>query len=299
MTPSVSFRRRMLMLAMVACVSFGLPPMSRAGSYSEEMSKVVKKAFGKTILSNPDQQRALVWLTYPTNNFGVGTTSILSSRGQDPRAAAFACSPSACFGRPTATSTAVLDVYGYASYGTGPPVAITEKAQRDIAIGALLNGIAGYLGISADVSRAKTTTYKLSIGKAYVRQLEKTRFAVFLRDSLDGRDARKIAFDEGRLVVFDADVLVDGFLFEMSIDSRAHGGLVARLDSLSKIGAVGDSVLKLAISSTTAGTYRIASANPLVVAVAPFRQIAKGRLLMAQDYTWVPARLPRWTASHR
>jgi hypothetical protein len=266
-----------------------------AGSYAEEMSKAVKKAFGGKISSlSRAQQSALVWYTYPTDNFGVGTTSIRPDKKDNASKAVFRCASTDCVGHPPGPAVTPLNLYDYASVGKGPSVHVDEKAQRNIAIGALLNGIAGMLGVDVGFAKAKTTTYTLSIGSATIRQLNKERYEQFLRDSVSTEDPRRKAFDEGRLVIFDADVVVDGLEFTISVDSRSHAGVVAHLDEVAAKGAAGDSILSIRLSSERSGKYRLKAAGALVVAVAPFEQRASSELLITPEYEWVKSRLPAW-----
>jgi hypothetical protein len=283
--------------AALLCGVAAMASVAEAGSYAEEMSKAVKKAFGSRISGlSREQQQALVWLTYPTDNFGVGTTSILRSPHDDPRDADFNCSPSLCLGRQAEPSAKALDLYGYASYGSGPPVDVNEKSQRSIAIGALANGIAGVLGVDLGFSKDRSTTYRVSIGKAFVRQLEKEKYAAYLTDSLSAGSSRRTAYQEGRLVLFDADVIVDGFVVDITINTRTYAHVAARLNSLSQAGGAKDSLLGVQVSknNTSEGTYQIRASSPLVVAVAPFRQKAKGMLQITSEYEWVQSPMPRW-----
>ena len=268
-----------------------------AGSYSEEMSKAVKKAFGPRISGLSEaQQHSLIWLTYPTDNFGVVTTSIVRTPNADGRNATFLCAPSTCLGRPPAPCTDSLNLYGFASIGAGAPVQVNEKAQKDIAIAALGSGIAGILGIDLGFTKKKDTTLTLMIGKAYVRLLERPQYEAYIR-ALPEADPRKVGLKECRLVINDADIVVEGLAFGIEINTATNVGLTAQMDSLANLSAINGGSISLRVAKAGSGSYLIKTSSPLVVAVAPFQQHTKGSLELTTSYTWEAARLPKWAAS--
>ena len=268
-----------------------------AGSYSEEMSKAVKKAFGPRISGlSQAQQHALIWSTYPTDNFGVATTSVVRTPNGDAHAATFLCAPSTCLGRPPAPCTDSLSLYGFASIGAGAPVQVNEKAQKDIALAALGSGIAGVLGIDLGFTKKKDTTLTLTIGKAYVRLLERPQYEAYIR-ALPQGDPRNVGLKECRLVINDADIVVEGLAFGIQINTTANAGLTAKMDSLATLSGIDGGSISVRVAKAGSGSYLIKTSSPLVVAVAPFQQHTKGSLELTPSYTWEAARLPNWAAS--
>lgn len=222
-----------------------------------------------------------VWFQYPTNNFGVGTTFILTAKEPTPNENTQRCSTYSCFGIETPkTPDGLRSAGGFADFGVGGVITLTEKEVKSLSVSAVLPKVYEVLNVDVGASVKATTTTKLSLGPACVRVLDKVRYEKVLASL--GDDPRKEAFAAGQLGVVVADVMIQSMAITISVNKESAADLGASLDG--KVGAVlgKDAKLKVGVSKNVDGTYTLTCDDPVIVAALIKKQSAGNRLSSAK-----------------
>ncbi|HTG32991.1 MAG TPA: hypothetical protein VLB76_08670 [Thermoanaerobaculia bacterium] len=263
-------------------VAIGLVSCS-GKDYTETMRSQVKKALGSQFTIEKQDVKDYQWLTYPTDNFGIGTMYIPETPGAQPSATNFECDTWECFGLIAPQDPqSRLELQGYAAVGTGGAIKLTQQQQNDLAFGLVLPSVAETIGLSSDFMHSNGFSASLEIGKAHIRILRKGRMRTFL-DGLPATDEKKKAFTDGRLVMVISDVVIDGLNVTIAPSSKTSVSAKAELDS--KVGEylAKGSKLQFSLTRSQSGSYNLVAARPVIVAVLPKGQPGPGVLSADQE----------------
>jgi hypothetical protein len=254
---------------LLVCISlFG------AISYGNLMQQKVKAALGGDF---KDYQ----WLSYPTNNFGLVTAFVLPKPRAKPSDKNEWCATFTCLGMedkqiPTDPAQ-VLSVAGYADTGEGGgPLNLTDEEKKSLTISAVLPAVYRLLGVNAGAGSTSDIKTELTMGPATKRFLKKQRMLDYI-NQLPASNKLKQAFDQNRLALVVADVVIDSLDITITPNKDKNANLDAKLNS--SVGQVlgSGSDLTLKVDSATNGTYHLKVERPVIIARLTLTQPFEGR----------------------
>lgn len=205
--------------------------------------------------------------SYPTNNFGIGTSCY---RKWVPRGTMM-CDMVESFGLNTLSSEnsqAWKNVNGYAYYGVGGPLTLNDTINSEYAVDLLLPKIFNTLRIALNIGKTKTNSVKLTIDSAVVRYL---KFDTFRNYVLSQKNRSLYnAWQKRKLLVVTSDYVLLDYSIEINPSDSFGLFLQAKLDSINNIApnllAQNDS-LGVKISKQSDGRFTLKSDKPIVFAV--------------------------------
>lgn len=224
------------------------------------------------------------FFSYPTNNFGVGT----SCRNKWNVNGYMVCDMIHCLGLDdiAAGTKSWKNVNGYAYYGDGPGVTLTDSVKKTFGFGALLPKILNVLKLSLRMSNSQSSSVSIIIDSAVVRHLDFTKFMKFATDPNSPSALRK-AWDARRLIVATSDFAILKYSVEVNPVDSFGFEFASKLDSILKINSnVTLNRDSLGINITKLGNshYSISSNTPLVLGV--YVQKQKRIAPQAAAMTW-------------
>lgn len=261
--------------------------------YTFMMAKRIRQALG-------DDLKGYLFYSYPTDNFGIGSTYRLRKKTDKPDDNTFQCATDKCLG---AKSLSDPKLDAFISKGGGGAITIKETDQKAIVAGLALPLIKQVVGVDAGTKVSSKTTISLQFGKATKRKLERDPFGKFLGPTGGASASLKDAFRLGELAVVVADVVVDRLDITICVDKASDSKLDASLKG--KVGQVvgGEAGVKMSVTTGADGCYSLAASNPLVVAILTKTQPAGGQLGDGDlATTWAdapavtPKKAPEWWA---
>jgi hypothetical protein len=147
-------------------------------------------------------------------------------------------------------------------------------SKADFVVGALLPEIFQLLKVSAGFNRKQISSTQLQFGGAHARKLRRSEMESYL-NGLDSTNAMKSAYDQGRLLLIVADVVVDAMKVTIEVDRTTGQALTAELTG--KVGKIfKNSRLELKLTSETAGQYTFEVSKPVIVMRLSKRQAGVG-----------------------
>jgi hypothetical protein len=222
----------------------------RPPSYSQIMTKAVRKAMGKDF-------REYHSPSFPTNNFGILTTYENELTDQS-----LLCAMSGCFESLIINNEKdSINLGGLADVGQGPAIILNERNQYSISVQSLLPELWDILGLGAGVDKKEIVNVALKLGPTYERHLNKIRLNAFI-NSLSDDNLYKRQYLAGNLVVIVADVVVKNMEITINLEDSAAARLNAKISS--KVTLTTDT-LKGEFKRLTSGQYSFKINQPLIV----------------------------------
>lgn len=245
-----------------------------ATNYGSLMEQKVKAALGGDF-------KEYQWLSYPTNNFGLATAFILPRPKAKPSDKNEWCATFTCLGMedknvPT-DPVEVLSVAGYADTGEGGgPLSLSDEEKRSLAISAVLPAVFRLLGLNVAVGATSDVKTELTMGPATKRFLKKQKMLDYI-NQLPSSNKLKQAFDENRLALVVADVVIDSMDVTITPNKDKNANVDAKLNSnVGKIlGSGSDFTVK--VDSAANGVYGLKIQRPVIVARLTLTQPFEGR----------------------
>jgi hypothetical protein len=233
---------------------------SGAQNLSKDAIKVLKKNLGADL-------KDYKFYSYPTNNFGVGTSCVKDWIPDGDMVADMVKT----YGLSGVTwdSEAWKTVNGYAYKGSdGATIEVTEDLQKvfgfQIIIPKLLELFKLDVGINSDNSKSVT----LKIDSGYKRFLNYESFLSYL--TAHQETAMYKAFRANKLMVATGDFVITSFTLDITRKDSLGIKLVAKMEELLGSGAntlLNQDSLAISFMRKLDGTYSIVSRKPVVVAV--------------------------------
>jgi hypothetical protein len=239
------------------------------GVYAQDETQAALKAMKRSIPMITDY----TIYSYPTNNFGVGT----SCRNKWVPKGVMVADMINSFGLDSIkdSDTRWRNVNGYAFYGTNPSALnITDSVTQNYGFQLLLPKILKVLSINIGFTNQRSRSFKLTIDSGVVRYLKYDRFMKYVKS--DSNDALTQAYKDKKLIVATADFVILSYSIEITPTDTLGANIGAKLDSLLKIGksftlSAGDS-LGLKYARQQHGNYKVSSNSPIVFAVKTMKQ---------------------------
>jgi hypothetical protein len=233
--------------------------ISYAQNYNKIMGKAIKKSIGNDL-------KGYLPFSYPTDNFGLITSYDESAVDEN-----FICDMWSCIGVDTAKSNSAtwLDMNKFAAVGAGGSITLSEKDQKNLAIGALLPKIFSIIGVNTRVNNDRTTQLSINIGKAYLRKLRRQPMIDYI-NQLDKSSLLYKSFSNGTLVLVVADCVIEDLSVEVKIDKQHSSALDAKIGAIpgstvaSKV--FSDVSLTVAVTRNLSGTYTFKINHPVIYA---------------------------------
>jgi hypothetical protein len=235
-------------------------------NYGDTMRKAFKSAFGSDFSEYQ-------FVSYPTDNFGIGTSYLGSS---DPKN--FQCATWSCFGitqdavaaLASAHPDKIADINGYADVGKGGSLTLSTDDQKNISLGAVVPSIYNMLGVTANADWTKHVKTTLLMPQGHIRFINADNFATYMK-SLPDDNPRKKALKDGTLIVVWSDLVADSMTVTIDVDTTAEADLEAKLSSAlaGKVGTViGQGAdLTFKVNAAGSGHYELQTVFPVVAAV--------------------------------
>ncbi|MBL7743140.1 MAG: hypothetical protein JNN00_06645 [Chitinophagaceae bacterium] len=231
----------------------------RPAAASASATEAVKDAIGSDI-------KKYTAYSYPTNNFGVGT----SCKGQWLPRGIMICDMATCFGLTAVSqnSQAWKNVNGYAFFGQGGPLTLNDTLNQQYGVGVLLSKILGVLNINMGMERKQTKSVKLTIDSAVLRFLNFEKYKQF---ALSGTNSLlKDSYLAKELVVATSDFVLMDYSIEISPVDSFGINLITKLNEAIKDNTnpqkMQDSI-GVGIRRERNGTFSLKSSKPVVFAV--------------------------------
>lgn len=255
--------RKTALQFILVIVGFTLFTSCNHADYQALMQDKLQSFAGKDI-------KKYKWISYPTNNFGIGTSFFLIKQGDLPTDDRQICATYSCLSitenaQSPPTHEVLLKANGFADIGHGPSLLLNEAEQVKILTALNLPKLIQKLDLGAEFKIGHDINLTIDIGKAYKRNLNMDKFLSYLKQLPS--DARmRVAFMDKKLSIVVSDFVIDGFSMTVS----ASGGAVANLDAKlsSAVGSVIDagSGIALTVGKTGDGVYILKSPEPLIIA---------------------------------
>lgn len=252
--------KALVLVATIVCV------VCMGCNYGDEMRKAFRSAFGS-------DYNEYQFVSYPTDNFGVGTTYIGSSDPQN-----FQCATWSCFGYTAdqvkalalANPEKVQNIDGHADVGHGGALTLTSETTKSVGIGAVVPSIYNMLDVKADADWSKHVKVTLSMPGGHIRFINADSFTKYM-NSLPDSNPRKAALRRGDLIVIWSDLVADSLTVSIDVDTTADADLDAKLSSAltGKVGTIigQDADLTFKVNAASAGHYELQTLFPVVAAV--------------------------------
>jgi hypothetical protein len=205
--------------------------------------------------------------SYPTNNFGVGTTCKRKWNLNDN----IACDMVKTFGLSDLpdTSKKWRDVNGYAYFGNGGPITEKDSINKIYGLGLLLPKILKILNIDLGGGIENTKSISLTIDSARKRFLIYDNYINYVKSQ--PKDSRIYSsWNANHLVVATADFVLLGYSLYIKKNDSFGIRLNAKLDSVlnvSKSLTFDKDSLGFQIKKSKDGIYSIGSSRPVVFAI--------------------------------
>ena len=230
---------------------------------SKILIKKIKEAIGSDI-------KGFKVLSYPVNNFGVGT---LYSQGTSTNN--FICDSWNCIGVsdeniPKDNLEKWLSMNGTVATGVGGTIQIDQKCKKEYALQVLLPKIFSMVNLSSDLNKSELSNISLNINRAYKRVLRRYDFSQAIQENPDENLVSQ--FNQDNLFVTYGDLVIDGLSLTVKTKGITKSNFEAKLeDSTSKIIGT-DADMKLEYTRESDGTFTFKSITPLVVAIMVAKQ---------------------------
>jgi hypothetical protein len=265
-----------------------------AGVFVEaQYSAALQKKFVATVAGGAKGWRGV---SYPTDNFGIGT--MYDDKGD----AGFLCATASCLGLSSAWAP---ELTAFVAEGGGGALTLTDTEKREFAIDALIPRVLSLASLGANFNKKSVTITELTFDGAVVRRLEREPVLKRL-EGLSSQSPIRRAFDAGKLRVVVADVVVRKLSVKIKIDKNLDAGLVAKMDKVAALStdvapatppggasAVPDAAkekgpgLTLSVKRGNVGEFTLSSSQPLIVAILLKKQPAEGQLSGQTWDNWV------------
>ena len=256
-------KRTSFLLLVICCLGLS---SCISTNYNEIIAKNVKAALGEDV-------KDFTAFSYPTDNYGVGTTYILSTGATNLSYGDMFCDMWYCFGIPDADVPSDVSKWiklnGYAGEGKGAKISLTHKEGSDIVIKALLPKIYEVLKIGGTADVKKTKTIELELGEAHIRFLRRPEWTKYINNIASGSNLYPLKqnYLQGNLTVVVSDVVVTSMKAKVSIDSKtetsmdaALGGKIPGIEKIFK-----DATLNFKITKEGAGVYTLETLHPVIL----------------------------------
>jgi hypothetical protein len=234
--------------------------------YGDTMREAFKSAFGS-------DYKEYEFVSYPTDNFGIGTSYLQSA---DPKN--FQCATWSCFGYSAAQVQEIIkdhpdrlfDVDGHADIGMGGSLNLSTDQQNTMAVSAVVPSIYNMLSVTADVNWSKHVKTTISMPKGHIRFINADSFAAYM-NKLPTDNPRRQALVKGNLIVIWSDLVADSMTVTIDIDRTADADLDAKLSN-ALVGKAGTIIgqnadLSFKVTSAVSGHYELQTLFPVVAAV--------------------------------
>jgi hypothetical protein len=269
---------------------------SRIPAASRDYSKIMQAAIRRSL---GNDFREYEWMSYPTNNFGVGTMYVLNSEKEKPGDKNQWCATYTCLGlegkRAPVDATARLTAGGFADVGTGGPVSLSDDQSETLAGEVFLPRLLNILGVNTEGVSASSGQASIRLGNVSRRILKKQAILTYL-DGLPPASPLRKSLEEHRLAMVVADAVIDSL--EVDIQSRGNttGDLTAKLAPLVNRIAGSPSTMQVQVKRDQSGKYRLLVGEPVVIARLTLRRPLAGREVAPGDRPrQLPANLQEWT----
>jgi hypothetical protein len=244
---------------------------------AQQFSSSMREIFGQDF---PHYQ----WLSYPLDNFGVGTAY------RDTRETAndkhFLCATFDCLNiEPVpasnndeglnkqwllVASSPTVDK-GYADYGCGGPVQDALSRHSESAIQAFFSQMMSVIGISLDLKKSRETTVTLVL-KSACKRLLNGRIQEYLEGlKRDDYGIRRAAVD-GELILIKGDIVIDKLEIKIHASQDLKTQLNAKLAGAGAKKFGSDSKFGIELSHDQSGDYYLRTTSPVIVGVLAARQ---------------------------
>jgi len=269
---------RIFFAVVTASVLSGCPK-----DYNEIVGKKVKASLGADFANHQI-------ISYPTNNFGVGTLSRSSDNLQ-------LCDMWNCLGVKDVPSDfnqwKKLD--GKVGVGdNGALITLNETESRNYTIGAVLPKIAGVMNLGASLDDKSVVKTELQLGRAYPRYLRVPEWQAYMQ-GIKPDNMLGTAFRDGNLTVIVSDVVIESMKAKVTVDSTTGGKIDAALSAPVGVSKILNDGAKLELKATKEqeGVYTFEITQPVIVLRLAKKQPGGGVLGADNTYkTWGEASLP-------
>lgn len=242
--------------------------ISGCGSSSGILAKRIKEAIG-------DDVKEYQALTYPTNDFGVGTSyksnETKSTKISDTN---FVCSTWPCVGveqssaRPKGQDELLRVKVGgveYAQIGTGGEIKMTSEESTKYGVGVLLPKIEGILNLGVKLDASSVTKVEVTLGRATKRLLSKPDFGAYLRKSttLPIQKRLRELYSQGGLTVVVGDVIISSIEARITTSSELAPKIDAKISTFPNQ-IISDANASFEVRKTSATTYTVKTTEPVI-----------------------------------
>jgi hypothetical protein len=286
-SPILASGRLLILAASLASVLDGAPK-----DYSKIMQAAIRRSLGNDF-------REYEWMSYPTNNFGIGTMYVLSSEKEKPSDRNQWCATYTCLGlegkRAPLDATARLTAGGFADVGTGGPLILSDDQSRTLAGEVFLPRLLNVLGINAEAGSASSGQVSIRLGNISRRILKKQAILTYLDGLPAGSPLRK-GLEEHRLAMVVADAVIDSLEVDVQSGGNTTREITAKLAPLVNRVAGSPSTMLVQVRRDQSGKYRLLVGQPVIIARLTLRRPLAGREAGSGDRPpQLPPNLQDWT----
>lgn len=245
--------------------------------FSEQAARIISRDIGKDL-------RNYKIYSYPTNNFGVGTSCY---NRWIPRGAML-CDMIHCFGLENIPENSKLwrNVNNFTFPGTGGSIVSQDTLTSVYGVNLLLPKILQALNIKFNINSSKTNFLHLTIDSAAFRYLDYSKFKNFVLAKPQTDDLQR-AFLQRRLLIVTSDFVL--LKYSLTINPKDAFGLAltAKIDSALKIKGVnfsGQDSLSFNIKKSSSGSYTVQSSKPVIFGVFVQKQRSMQPLSTGENF---------------
>jgi len=253
--------------------------MSSCGSYSKEMTKMLRKAVGKDL-------KGYYPFSYPTNNFGILTTFEYNLSPEYQLCAMLNCFDSL----EILNSSEWLNLKGLADIGEGAPISINERIQSSISVNAVLPKLWNTLDLKGGIDKKHIKNVSLKMGRAYVRHLNRLRFNDLI-NSLPDDNLYKKQYLSGNLVIVVSDVVVTSMEVIVELEDSMKIALEAKFAPGTANSKFTDISLNGQVERIASGKYAFKINQPVIILRLAKKQPQAGTLQESDNFEqWIYAK---------
>jgi len=255
-SPSKLLLFNLLLLMLVGCKT----------DYTRIMRSAMERVYG-----GPKDFTRGHWFSFPTDNFGVGTTYL--SQGKTVNLDDThneLCATWSCLNKDGSIpkdEITRLTVMGYADSGSGADIRLDETNKMNLAATAWLPAIAKLINLNANAGYTNEIATSFEFGRAHRRKLNLNRWIYYWRtNNSPDMAVTRTAYFQDKAGTATEDLVVDSVTATIRPKGNATASLKAALTNAAIKGVVGEgATLAGAVTQNKDGSFTFKTVSPVVV----------------------------------
>jgi hypothetical protein len=238
----------------------------------QNVQKTMEEVFG-------NDYKGYQWLSYPINDFGVGTAYKGNRDRIDRRG--FLCATFTCLGTPIPKEPQQWLHLGtppdaYADAGCGGLLDAKVMQKKDTVINAILPQVLSVIGITFNASKSGNSTAELKSVSMCARQLQQQKMLDYVNGLANDQHGMKRALSQGKLVLVVGDIVVKAMSIHIKADSALKIGIDGKLQGRAEKVLGEGANFGVKVSRTGDSEYSLTVKEPVIIGLLAVRERTLG-----------------------